>query len=89
MRSSTLGKNISTVEVTRIAKNGLWLQVHGEEHFLPFKQFPWFKEAKVSSVLKVKLLNRDHLHWPDLEIDLELDCIRHPDKYPLTYRPVD
>jgi len=61
--------------------------VRGEEYFLPFKSFPWFKNAQVASVLKVKLLHRRHLYWPDLDIDLELESIRHPEKYPLKYRP--
>lgn len=87
MRSSTLGTNISAVEVRRIAKNGLWLQIGDEQHFLPFKHFPWFKTAKVSSIRKVKLLNRNHVRWPELDVDLELDCIRNPDNYPLLLRP--
>jgi hypothetical protein len=46
MRSSALGKNISTVEVTRIAKNGIWLQVGDEQHFLPFKKFRGLKQRR-------------------------------------------
>ena len=87
MKSSTLGKNISAVEVLGISKHGFWLHADGEEYFLSFKQFLWFKDAKVSSVLNVKLLHHEHLYWPDLDVDLELESIRHPEKYPLTYRP--
>ena len=73
--------------VVGISKHGFWLHVRGEEYFLPFKAFPWFKEAKVGSLLKVKLLHKEHLYWPDLDVDLELESLRHPEKYPLTYRP--
>ena len=85
MKSRTLGKNISTVEATRIAKDGLFLQVGNDQYFLPYEEFPWFKTAKESSVLKVRLLNANHLRWPELDVDLELDCIRNPDKYPLMH----
>ena len=87
MKSSTLGRSTSAAEVVGISKRGFWLHVRGQEYFLSFKAFPWFKEAKVGSVLKVKLLHQDHLHWPDLDVDLELESLRHPEKYPLTYRP--
>ncbi len=87
MKSSTLGKSTSAVEVVGISKHGFWLHVRGEEHFLTFKLFPWFMDAKVASVLKVQLLHQEHLYWPDLDVDLELESIRHPEKYPLTYRP--
>ena len=86
MSFSVRGKNNSAIEVTCITNNGLLLQVGNEQHFLPFKEFPWLKAAKVSSVLKVKLLNPNHLRWPELDIDLELDCIRNPDEYPLMHR---
>ena len=86
MKSSTLGKSTSAVEVVGISKHGFWLHVRGEEYFLSFKAFPWFKEAKVASVLKVKLLHREHLYWPDLDVDLELDALENPANYPLIYR---
>ena len=87
MKSLTLGKDTSAVEVGSISKHGFWLHVNGDEYFLSFKLFPWFKDAKVASVLKVKLLHQEHLYWPDLDVDLELESIKHPEKYPLTYRP--
>ena len=87
MKSSTLGKSTSAVEVVGISKHGLWLHVRGEEYFLSFKVYPWFKDAKIASVLKVKLVHREHLYWPDLDVDLELESLRRPEKYPLTYRP--
>jgi hypothetical protein len=87
MKSSTLGKSTSGVEVVGISKHGFWLNLRGEEYFLSFKVFPWFKEAIVASVLKVRLLNRQHLYWPDLDVDLEVESLRAPEKYPLTYQP--
>jgi uncharacterized protein DUF2442 len=81
------GNSTSAVEVLGISKRGFWLYVRGEEHFLPFKRFPWFKQAKVAAVLNVKLLRDHHLQWPDLDVDLELESIRSPENYPLSYHP--
>ena len=45
MASATLGANISQVEVTNVSKHGFWLLLDDEELFLPFAEFPWFKEC--------------------------------------------
>ena len=83
MRSEMLGKNTSQVEVTNISRHGLWLLVDDEELFLPFDEFPWFSDASVQAVMNVQRQGAEHLHWPALDIDLTLDSIRHPEKYPL------
>lgn len=85
MKSKIAGKSTSKVEVLNITKHGFWLLVHGREYFLSFNHFPWFKDAKVSSILNIELLQPHHLYWPDLDVDLELESIESPDKYPLIY----
>ena len=62
---------------------GLWLLAGGTEHFLSFREFPWFEGAPVKSVFNVKKQGVNGFHWPDLDVDLTLDGIRHPEKYPL------
>ena len=86
MRSKPLGKSTSAVEVTSLDRHGLWLFVHNEEFFLPFSEFPWFREAKVASILNVELLHEDHLYWPDLDVDLSTDSIKDPSSYPLVWQ---
>lgn len=86
MKLPIAGEDTSQVEVLNISRHGFWLYLQGEEHFLPFDHFPWFKEASISALLKVELLHDHHLYWPDLDVDLELDSIREPEKYPLVYR---
>lgn len=83
MRSKPLGKSTSPVEVLNISKHGFWLHVSNREYFLPFDQFPWFREAKISEILNVRLPQPHHLYWPDLDVDLELESIELPEKYPL------
>ena len=41
MTSTTLGKDISAVEVANVSKHGFWLLLDDQEVFLPFEQFPW------------------------------------------------
>ncbi|MBI4678053.1 MAG: DUF2442 domain-containing protein [Elusimicrobia bacterium] len=83
MRSSVLGKNTSRAEVQDISRHGIWLYARGQEFLLPFKEYPWFKTAKVSAVYNVKLLHRSHLYWPDLDVDLDIESLEQPEKYPL------
>jgi len=86
MKSSKRGTHISGVEVQGVLKDGVWLLVHGREYFLPFTLYPWFKKASLSTVQKVKLLHGRHLYWPALDVDIEVDALEHPERYPVMYR---
>lgn len=86
MKSATHGASTSDVEVTNISAHGFWLWVGGKEHFLPYTDFPWFKNATVADILNVECHRTSHLHWPTLDVDLTLDMIENPRAYPLTYR---
>lgn len=77
------GTAISDHEVTNISKHGFWLLIDGREMFLPFEEFPWFKRAPVEALLRVERPMHGHLRWPDLDVDLALDSIEHPERYPL------
>ncbi|MBL8378414.1 MAG: DUF2442 domain-containing protein [Burkholderiales bacterium] len=81
-----LGVSTSPVEVTNISKHGFWLLLDDEELFLPFSEFPWFKNAPVGNIVNVELPTSDHLYWPDLDVDLSVESIRHPEKFPLVSR---
>jgi hypothetical protein len=69
--------------VTNIGPHGLWVFVRGKEHFLPYKEYPWFKNATVSQIANLELHHNVDLYWPSLDVDLSLDCLENPDKYPL------
>ena len=86
MRSSAPGKNILSAEVQDISRNGIWLLVQGKEYFLAYAHHPWFKEAKLTAIYNLKLLHGTHLHWPDLDVDLELASLQKPENYPLVYQ---
>lgn len=77
------GAITSDIEVTHISKHGLWLLAGAEELFLPFDDFPWFRDASVKDVLNVEEPTQGHYYWPALDVDLSLNIIRDPARYPL------
>ena len=85
MKSSVVGKNISKAEVVHVSPHGIWLLVNEKEYFLPYQDFPWFKDASITQILDVKLLHQGHLFWPSLDVDLRLDTIERIEEYPLIY----
>ena len=87
MKSEQRGASTSRAEVVGITPNGIWLLLGENEHFLSFELFPWFKNAAVSAVLQVESPQAHHLYWPMLDVDLHVDSITHPEKYPLVSKP--
>jgi len=82
----TLGADTLEVEVTNVSKHGFWLWLGDDELFVPFAEFPWFKDASIAKLLHVERPQAHHLYWPDLDIDLAVDSIRHPERFPLVSR---
>ena len=78
MKSAALGRHISGAEVTNVSKHGFWLLLANEELFVPFKDFPWFKDASIAEIVRVEWPQPHHLYWPDLDVDLAVESIRHP-----------
>ena len=83
MSSAAHGTGTSAVEVTNISQHGFWLLLKEEELFLPFTEFPWFLDVTVGKILHVELASPNHLYWPDLDVDLSVESIRHPAQFPL------
>jgi len=50
---------------------------------MPYEDFPWFKEQSVKSISNVTEQAPGHYFWPDIDVDLTEEMIRHPDRYPL------
>ena len=86
MKSAKHGKSTSAVEVTNVSKHGFWLLIGDQERFIPFKHFPWFRDAAIGQLLNVELPAPHHLYWPDLDVDIEVESIEHPERYPLVSR---
>ena len=86
MKSQRHGESTSDVEVTNISAHGFWLWLRGRELYLPFTEFPWFVNASVAQITNVEWPSEDHLYWPDLDVDLSVRSIEHPEEFPLKYR---
>jgi len=65
---------------------GFWLKAGEKEYFLPYDQYPWFKNARIDELFDVQLLHQSHLYWPKLDVDLEIISLENPEKYPLIYQ---
>lgn len=85
MTSSTHGQSTSEVEVVHIDTHGIWVFVRDREYFLDHREFPWFRQARIAEILNVEWLGEDHLHWPDLDVDLCVESLSVPQAYPLIY----
>ena len=88
MKSGRHGENTSDPEVTNVSRFGFWLLVDGRERYLPFDEFPWFRQATIEQLTTVERPRTGHLRWPKLDIDLTLDSIDRPEAYPLVSRAV-
>ena len=86
MKSALRGKTISAVEVSRVSPDGFWLRVEERELFIAFRKFPWFENATIRQITAVERPSPHHLRWPDLDIDLALASIEHPEQFPLVSR---
>ncbi len=84
--SNKLGKSTSEAEITNISQNGVWLLAGDKELFMSYEDFPWFKDAPVGKILNVEQPNEGHFYWPDLDVDLTVDIIEHPERFPLKAR---
>jgi hypothetical protein len=91
MKSEKNGKGTleapSSVHVQGISSHGLWLLIKGREYFLDFENYPWFKEAKVDQIFNVILLNEHHLFWNELDVDLDVESLDEPERFPLISKP--
>ena len=83
MKSAPPGTPTSAVEVLHVTPIGLRLLVDGRELFASFHDFPWFADASIRQLTEIERPGPDHLRWPALDVDLEVDSLLHPKKYPL------
>lgn len=41
------------------------------------------KNACISDALDVQMSGRNAIEWPKLDVDLEIESLKHPERYPL------
>jgi hypothetical protein len=82
MKSLKHDRHIS-VSVENITPFGIWILVKEKEYFLSYKDYPYFIDQKLNAIQNVQMLHGYHLYWPELDVDLEIDNLENPEKYPL------
>lgn len=90
---TTLNTNLQSMSVSVLMINaqGIMVSVDGNDYFLSYNRVPWMKDAPVRSVLNVQKEGRSSIVWPDLDVDLEIESLKHPERYPLIMKrsPID
>ena len=81
----------TSVAVLMINAHGMLISVQGQDYFLSYNRVPWLRDARISSVLNVRMSGARSIEWPELDIDLEVESLRHPERYPLLVKrsPLD
>jgi hypothetical protein len=85
MKSAARGRSTSAAELLNVSAHGFWvfLEPLGRELFLPFREFPWFRDASIAELGHIDVERERILRWPDLDVDLDVARIEHPERYPL------
>lgn len=83
MKSAPPGKRTSEVEVTNVSQHGFWLMLGAQEKFVSFAEFPWFRNASIGQLTTVERPSAGHLYWPALDVDLAVESLEHPERFPL------
>ena len=73
----------TSVSVLMINDKGIMLSVKGSDYFISYNRMPWIKNASIMDALNVQMSGRNAIEWPTLNIDLEIDSLKHPERYPL------
>jgi len=89
MNSVACGKSTLAVEITNISAHGVWLLTHDKELFMPYDEFPWFAEQSIKSIINVEESSENHFYWPYLDVDLTVDMIEHPERFPLKAKNIE
>lgn len=76
----------TSASVLMINAQGIMISVKGQDYFLSYNRIPWMRDAAIRSVLNVQMCGPDAIEWPDLDVDLEIDSLRYPERYPLVIK---
>ena len=87
MQTTSKNNTSSTsVDVLMINEKGVMISVMGQDYFLSYNRVPWMRDATINEVLDVRMNGKNAIEWPKLEVDLEVESLRHPERYPLLIR---
>lgn len=85
---SSLLNGICTSEfsVTTITDIGFWIMVEDKEYFVPFDEYPMFRDATVKQILNLTFIPPAQLHWESLDVDIELQALENPEMFPMVFK---
>lgn len=83
MSSQPPGSSTSPVEITNISSNGVWLLSGDREYFMSYEELPWFKDVTIGKILNVEEPTPGHFYWPDIDVDIGVETIEHPERFTL------
>jgi len=69
-----------------ISSHSVWLLTDQEELFMSYQDFPWFKNQPVNAIIEVEEVSQGHFYWSKIDIDLTVEMIKNPAKFPLVAR---
>jgi len=75
-----------SVKVRSIMPDGIFLSVRENDYYLSYNRLPWFRNAKLSDIFNVTMMGDDAIRWEALDVDLEIDSLIYPEKYPLVMK---
>jgi len=87
MSLSPTGVGSSGCEVTNISLQSFWILVDDREYFVPFEDYPQFRDATVAQIHALQYTSASPIRWPDLDVDIELEALARPESYPLLFQP--
>ena len=73
----------TSVCVLMINDKGLMISVQGQDYFLSYNRIPWMRNASIADALNVQMSGRNAIERPNLDVDLEIESLKHPERYPL------
>jgi hypothetical protein len=81
------GANILTgkIEITNIERDGFWILIPENEYFVSFDRYQAFKQAKIEQIFNFRY-DEEEIQWPELDVDMEIEALKHPENYPLIFR---
>ena len=76
MNVSENGTNVSA-RVVELARDFMLVDYCGKIYRIDFDRFPYFRSCFLSELYNVQA-SAEGLHWPDADIDLEVEYIENP-----------
>jgi hypothetical protein len=71
--------------VTSIQRTGFWMLIDDKEYFVDFEDYPDFNKATVAQIHQFRL-SHGGLHWDELDVDIEIEALVHPEQYSLKFK---